>query len=266
MEQLIQKVKDLYNNEKFEELLQSLSSEDWKQSAELAYWKGMAEFKLRNISMSISALDTAIQLNNTNPDWYSDRAMVKFWDGSKHDPIPDLDTAVSIQPEYSYRYGFRAFVKQKLGMHEEAIEDYEMALALDPDDEICRNNLELARQEFGHKQAREQNLKIRKQMEEDKLQQAIREGGMESKEFLEFEHKMKRAFGKIEGKEPEFKDDSSKFQETHSEEKHKTSNHSSEQRQGLTPSNIWWVIKRVFTNKEERSAFFNWITASKRKK
>lgn len=101
---------------------------------------------------SIYWFSRAIAEDNSNPEYYAERAVAYFHIGDLHKSLEDLDTAQELEPQRPYRYSSRAYIKDAMGDVKGAIKDYEKAIELDPEDAVAHNNLGLLEEKLGHAQ------------------------------------------------------------------------------------------------------------------
>jgi tetratricopeptide (TPR) repeat protein len=81
-------------------------------------------------------------------EYFVERGVCKFNLRFKH-AILDFNEAIEMDPTNPYFYSCRAYIRDKTGDTEGSVEDYTKALDLDPEDAITLNNLGLAEQKLG---------------------------------------------------------------------------------------------------------------------
>lgn len=86
----------------------------------------------------------AIEINDNNAIYYSNRAAASSKLGDHHAALRDCDEAIEIDPTYSKAYGRKALAHASLDEHQKAKEAYAKAVELDPNNESYRNNLRIA--------------------------------------------------------------------------------------------------------------------------
>ena len=123
--------------------------------------RALIHFKQGNYSESIARFDEVIELDPENAEYYGDRGVAFIRAGKGQEAIKDFERAIELEPNNGYRYACRGFIRSKVGDIEGAIADYEKALALDPEDEISRNNLEMAQEQLHYLENRPPQFKTK---------------------------------------------------------------------------------------------------------
>jgi Flp pilus assembly protein TadD len=123
------------------------------------YQQGMKLLDAGNFTEALVFFNKALELEPSQPDFLSDRAVTYFHLNKKDLAMIDLNHAQELDPKNPYRYSSRAFVKDSLGDLEGAIKDYEKTIELDPEDAVAHNNLGLLEEKYGYKQKAERRFK-----------------------------------------------------------------------------------------------------------
>jgi Flp pilus assembly protein TadD len=123
------------------------------------YQQGMQLLDTGNFAEALVFFNKALDLEPSNADFLSDRAVTYFHLNKKDLSMIDLNHAQELDPKNPYRYSSRAFVKDSLGDLEGAIKDYEKTIELDPEDAVAHNNLGLLEEKYGYKQKAERRFK-----------------------------------------------------------------------------------------------------------
>ena len=88
------------------------------------------------------------------------RGLCNFHLGNLDLSLKDLTSAQLLEPNNPYRYASRAYVKNALKDVDGAIEDYEKAVHLDPEDAIAHNNLGLLQDKKGYAKHSKKSFEI----------------------------------------------------------------------------------------------------------
>jgi len=127
---LIKKAEELFNQEKFNEVIELLSDEklEKQKNAELYAWKAVANYKLyRDDAVTIFLANKAIETDSNCFMGYFARACVwkieKKYDKAK----ADYDIAIDLNPDYAEGYYYRGLVWQSKKEKEKAIADFDNA-------------------------------------------------------------------------------------------------------------------------------------------
>ncbi len=134
------------------ELLLAARKED-PENPEIQFELSRAYLKQKEWKSSIALLDDLLQRFPSNADFVGQRGVTHFSRGDVKSAMADMERAIELEPDYSYRYACRAYVRERTGDLRGAIADYEWAVRLDPEDEVARNNLEMAREKLQYEQS-----------------------------------------------------------------------------------------------------------------
>jgi len=189
--------------------------------------KAIELLKDQKYEAAIELLNKAISSFPDTAELISERGVVFLHLRKKKEALRDMDKAVELQPQNGYRYSSRAFVKDSFGDTEAAIIDYKMAIEIDPLDDVSYNNLGLLEEKLGYiESAKEKFAKA------DELS-ALKEG----KELVGGRHDHEIQGEKIEPRNIQREIDLEK-----------------RNKKGLVQQ-----IFSVFTSKEERDSFINFV-------
>uniref|UniRef100_A0A6G1SJI1 Small glutamine-rich tetratricopeptide repeat-containing protein alpha n=1 Tax=Aceria tosichella TaxID=561515 RepID=A0A6G1SJI1_9ACAR len=94
----------------------------------------------------------AIDIDNSNAIYYSNRAAASSKLGNHQAALKDCQESIDIDPNYSKAYGRMALAYASLENHQKAKETYIKALELDPTNESYRNNLAIAEEKLAEAQ------------------------------------------------------------------------------------------------------------------
>ncbi len=123
--------------------------------------RALIYFQQEQYPESIAQFDELIAQAPPQADYHSDRGVALIRWGKGNEAIADFERALELEPHNGYRYACRAFIRSKVGDIKGAIADYEKALELDPQDEISRNNLEMAQEQLQYVEARPPRFKTK---------------------------------------------------------------------------------------------------------
>ncbi len=135
-----------------EALLLAARKED-PENTEIQFELSRAYLKQKNWKSSIAILDELVLRFPSNADFLGQRGVTHFSRGDVKSAMADIERAIELEPEYAYRYACRAYIKERTGDLRGAIADYELAVRLDPEDEVAKNNLEMAREKLQYEQS-----------------------------------------------------------------------------------------------------------------
>lgn len=90
----------------------------------------------------------AIQIDDNNAIYYSNRAAALSKLGKHQESVKDCEEAIEIDPNYSKAYGRMALAYASLDDHRKARDSYLKAVELDPSNESYRNNLRIAEEKL----------------------------------------------------------------------------------------------------------------------
>ena len=178
----------------------------------------------RHTEKALAAISKSIALKTEHPDLIAERGLIYFHLGRMEESLIDLDKALALEPSNPYRHSSRAYVKDRMGKTREAVEDYRRAVELDPDDAIALNNLGILEQKLGYMDMAKERFR-----KADGL-------GVNSKGELEEMNDEVLKPNYIKKDKPEDK---------------------------FSGTSYWRLVKRIFTNKNERASFFSFLKGKK---
>jgi tetratricopeptide (TPR) repeat protein len=94
----------------------------------------------------------AIEIDNSNAIYYSNRAAASSKLGNHQAALKDCQQSIEIDPLYSKAYGRMGLAYASLENHQKAKEAYVRAVELDPTNESYRNNLAIAEEKLAETQ------------------------------------------------------------------------------------------------------------------
>jgi tetratricopeptide (TPR) repeat protein len=94
----------------------------------------------------------AIEIDNNNAIYYSNRAAAASKMGNHEAALKDCQESIEIDPNYSKAYGRMGLAYASLDNHQKAKEAYVKAVELDPNNESYRNNLAIAEEKLAEAQ------------------------------------------------------------------------------------------------------------------
>ena len=181
--------------------------------------RALAKGKIADYQGAIDDFEKALVLQPANAVIVSDRALVYHFMGEKDKSMADFDRAVKLEPENGYRYASRAFIKDRIGDLQGAIDDYNKAIALDPEDAISINNRGMVEEKMGYSGKAKQSF-----MHADELDSILKSN--------DIQHAPKTDYKKPKFEKPPIQSGNS-----------------------MSMQNYFRVLKGVFTNRKEFSAF-----------
>lgn len=133
---------------------------------EIKLWKeAREEISNGNFIKALELLNSALNINSSNTDVISERAVVFFHMGDKKKSLSELDRCLEMDPDNPYRYSSRAYIKSTMGLLDEAIDDYEICVTMDPNDPIAYNNLALLLERKGRLEMSKRYFKKAEELE-----------------------------------------------------------------------------------------------------
>ncbi|KAA1123414.1 hypothetical protein PGTUg99_021423 [Puccinia graminis f. sp. tritici] len=120
---------------------QSTSQTNKSQEAESLKAAGNQLVSQRDFSAAIAKYTEAIQLDPTNPVYYSNRAQL----GAHDEAIEDALKALEVDPTFAKAYSRLGHGYFSSCQYEKAVEAYEKGLELEPDNTTIRNSLATAK-------------------------------------------------------------------------------------------------------------------------
>ncbi|KAI3649546.1 hypothetical protein MP228_005178 [Amoeboaphelidium protococcarum] len=100
----------------------------------------------KKYSEAIEQYGKAIELDASNPVYYSNRAAAYSQLGQHENAIKDCECAIAIDEKFVKAYSRMGLAYYSLGKYEDAVKAYEKSLELDPSNEVTKNSLSTARQ------------------------------------------------------------------------------------------------------------------------
>lgn len=208
--------------------------------AEALWYLGIIAVQTGNVPKAIEHLQDALKLEPNNPDYLSELGVTYFHAKDAYQSLYFMDKAVELDPQNSYRYSSRAYIRSNFGMTNEAMKDYEMAVKLDPEDSVAYNNLGLLQEQAGWKKMAEFNYeqadaleKLKNLVDED-FEEELKETNQNAP-IIETPNPLKSDFENLHV-EPEF---------IHEDIPENT--------------NMWDIFKRIFTDKNMRTEFIQFV-------
>ncbi|KAA1083615.1 hypothetical protein PGT21_001495 [Puccinia graminis f. sp. tritici] len=124
---------------------QSTSQTNKSQEAESLKAAGNQLVSQRDFSAAIAKYTEAIQLDPTNPVYYSNRAAAQSQLGAHDEAIEDALKALEVDPTFAKAYSRLGHGYFSSCQYEKAVEAYEKGLELEPDNTTIRNSLATAK-------------------------------------------------------------------------------------------------------------------------
>lgn len=125
-----------------------LAPNDAKLYARRAYIKShtfdLSADKINHKS-AIEDLDRAIELDDTNPEFYRQRGFSKSQLGETLAAATDFENAIAIDPENADNYNERGLIRLKIEDYQGAVEDFSKAIEIENDQEYLYRNIGLAK-------------------------------------------------------------------------------------------------------------------------
>lgn len=217
---------------KFQEALTEINFciKQEENNPEYFFFRARVNSRLGNFDASLQDFDSLLQLDPFNPTYISDRAVVLHLLKRNEEAMYEFDRALNLEPNNPYRYSSRAYFKDRIGDLKGAIEDYEKAIELDPEDAVAFNNKGLVEEKMGYIEKSKRSYKKAdelvgykpKQNEEPDIDQGSKKGFSDSE---------------LSNNDPLSLNESS----------------------SLTVSDYLGTIKNVFTKKDTRREFWEFL-------
>ena len=143
LENLVKKAEELFELEKFQEIVELLTDEVLKKhkDARLYAWRGRAHYRLFHDSdLIMSYAESAISID---PNYFMGYiARGNGWNdkGDYDKAIADYTKAIELKPDYAFAYNNRGNSWNSKGEYDKAIVDYTRAIELNPDYALAYNN------------------------------------------------------------------------------------------------------------------------------
>lgn len=128
--------------------------------AKVRFNKGIDLLKKAEYQKALKIFDKLVLEFPTEPDFISERGVVRFHLQDNEGALKDMDEAIRLQPKKSYRYSSRAYIRGHAGMVKKAIDDYKKAVELDPEDAVAYNNLGLLEEKLGYIEQSKRRFKL----------------------------------------------------------------------------------------------------------
>lgn len=123
-----------------------------KMAAESFKNQGNDYMKQNMLKEAYDSYSKAIEIDDNNAIYYSNRAAASSKMGDHHAALRDCEEAVEIDPTYSKAYGRMGLAYASMENHQKAKEAYVKAVELDPSNESYRNNLKIAEEKLAEMQ------------------------------------------------------------------------------------------------------------------
>lgn len=124
------------------------ASEAEKLAAESFKNQGNEYMKQDKYKEAFDSYSQAINIDNNNAIYYSNRAAASSKLGDHNAALRDCQEAVEIDSSYSKAYGRMGLAYASLNNHQKAKDAYVKAVELDPSNESYRNNLKIAEEQL----------------------------------------------------------------------------------------------------------------------
>ncbi|KAI3630740.1 hypothetical protein MIR68_012175 [Amoeboaphelidium protococcarum] len=124
----------------------SSSSAQTQKEAEEVKKRGNQLLVEKKYAEAIEQYGKAIELDASNPVYYSNRAAAYSQLGQHENAIKDCECAIAIDEKFVKAYSRLGLAYYSLGKYEDAVKAYEKSLELDPSNEVTKNSLSTARQ------------------------------------------------------------------------------------------------------------------------
>lgn len=129
--------------------VRKIATEAEKLAAESFKNAGNDHMKQDSFQEAYDCYTQAINIDDNNAIYYSNRAAALSKLGKHEDSLKDCKEAIEIDPNYSKAYGRMALAYASLDDHRKARDAYLKAVELDPTNESYRNNLRIAEEKLG---------------------------------------------------------------------------------------------------------------------
>jgi Tfp pilus assembly protein PilF len=152
---LSKKVAELFNQEKFEEIITLLTDEVLKKKlekerdkvAELYVWRGNTWYNKKEYDKAITDYDKAIEINPKYALAFYNRGFAWVAKEKYNKAIADYDKIIEINPDSASAYVSRGAVRRALKEYNTAIADYSKAIEIDPNSASAYYNRGVAKKE-----------------------------------------------------------------------------------------------------------------------
>lgn len=137
---------------KFKQALEQINTCINQDDANLEFYffRARVNSRLGEYNSSLEDFDFLISREPYNPTYISDRAVILHLLERNDEAMTEFDRAINLEPANPYRYSSRAYFKDRIGDLMGSIEDYEKAIELDPEDAVSFNNKGLVEEKLGY--------------------------------------------------------------------------------------------------------------------
>ncbi|RPA69052.1 tetratricopeptide repeat protein [Cyclobacteriaceae bacterium YHN15] len=218
---------------KFQEALTQVNAciAQEENNAEYYFFRARVKSRLGDFNASLEDFDYLLKMDPFNPTYISDRAVVLHLLKRNEEAMEEFDRALNLEPNNAYRYSSRAYFKDRIGDLKGAIEDYEKAIEMDPEDAVAYNNKGLVEEKMGYMEKSKKSFEKADELIDD-LPGKKKESGIDQSSNHDFS-----------GNQP-------------------IKNHlytPEESPSSLTFSDYLGTVKNVFTNKNSRKEFWEFL-------
>jgi len=152
---LTEKVKDLINREKFDDIITLLTDEaikeiletDRDKAAELYIWRGNTWYNKKDADQAIADYEKALEINGDYALAFYNRGFAWVVKKEYSKAIDDYRKAIDIAPHYASAYVIKASILRAMEKYSNAIADYDKAIEIAPDFANAYYNRGLAKKE-----------------------------------------------------------------------------------------------------------------------
>lgn len=116
-----------------------------KAAAEDFKSKGNAEMAAKSYDAAIASYGKAIELDGSNPVYYSNRAAAYSQAGKQDEAIADATKAAEVDPTFSKAYSRLGHAYYCAGRFQESVDAYQKGIELDPNNQVMKNSLATAK-------------------------------------------------------------------------------------------------------------------------
>lgn len=150
---LREKLKDFFDKEKFEEIIELLPDELFEEvgneAAEFYIWRGNARYEQKDYDNAIDDYSKAIDINKDYTLAYYNRAFAFIGNKDYDKALNDYDVVVSHNPDYlANAYVIRGSVLRAMKKYDQAIEYYNKAIDIDDGYANAYFNRGIAKKEY----------------------------------------------------------------------------------------------------------------------
>ena len=200
---------------------------------EALFKRAIAYRKIDDFENSLHDFETLTNLQPKSADLISERGIAKYFCDNLKGALEDFDKCIELEPLNPYRYSSRAYIKGQSKDIEGAISDYEKTLELDPNDVTALNNLGLLEEQRGR------GANAKKHFEKSDNIMGIKKRSPEDYKDIETSSK------------PKIKKEESVVENPLPNQK-------------VTSQSFFKTLSDIFTNKEVRNEFLDFIRGKKK--